>query len=50
MGLDEGFTNNESIFLFFRVSLFTNPADDLFVELKDEAIVGIEMGSLESSL
>jgi len=50
MGFDERFTNNEGIFLLFWVSLLTNPANDLFVELQDKAIIGIKMSSLERSL
>jgi hypothetical protein len=50
MSFDERFTNNKSILLLFRVGFLTNPANNLFVELQDEAIVGIEMGSLKWSL
>jgi hypothetical protein len=50
MGFDERFTNNEGIFLLFWVSLLTNPAYNLFVELQDEAIIGSKMSSLEWSL
>lgn len=49
VGFHERFTNNESIFLFFSVGLFTNPAYNLLVKLQDEAIIGIKISSLERS-
>jgi len=49
MSFDKRFTNNESILLLFRVGFLTNPANNLFVELQDEAIIGSKMSSLEWS-
>jgi len=50
MSFDERFTNDKGVLFLFCVSLLSNPADNLLVELLDEAIVGIEMGSLKWSL
>jgi len=33
VSFNERFTNNQGIFLFFRVGFFTNPAYNLFVQL-----------------
>ena len=47
---DKGLTINETVLLLLQVCELADPNNNLFVQLQDEAIVGVQMGSLERPL
>ena len=50
MCFDKGLTINETVLLLLQVCELADPNNNLFVQLQDEAIVGVQMGSLERPL